>query len=286
MARRRELLLGGFAAGFFAQPRELLVAERALLSLQQLARPVQIAGRPGLAPFRRPHTIVVQKLSSMTVVPLGMRGRVIGVCIVAGLLLMSAPASAGAHSHRQANRSCAPHGLPLLASDQHAEIYRAASGATYVCLRRTGHRTDLGHIGCPAGTPGVELAPELSDTAFAYCESHRESATIIVRSVTTGRVLHDFGLRVEVPRSTMLEWAEPLRLFVAPDGAVAWLQKDSFGNHDAGPPPPPGYDVYSVDSTGFHALSVNLPVEPRGMQLVGSDLTWIVGNESQSAHLE
>ncbi len=165
-------------------------------------------------------------------------------------------------------------------------MYREASGAIYACLRRTGRSVDLRQAGCSEAVSGGELPPALGGTVVAYCDrKHDNVEQIVVRSIATGRVLHQFSLHVETPRLTLLEWAEARQLFVTPDGAVAWLQEDSFGRHGGGTPPPPGWDVYAVDSTGFRVLSTNLQTEPPAMKLVGSVLTWRVGNTPESAVL-
>lgn len=131
------------------------------------------------------------------------------------------------------------------------------------------------------------MSPVLGGVVVAYCDWSKENfEQIVVRDIATDRVLHQFSLRVETPRLTMLEWAEARRLFVTADGAVAWLQEDSFGRHGGGTPPPPGYDVYAVGSTGVRALGTNLAVEPQEMKLVGSVLTWRVGNTPESAVLD
>lgn len=144
----------------------------------------------------------------------------------------------------------------------------------------------LRQAACPQTVSGAELRPALAGTVVAYCDWNDENnEQIVVRSIATGQVLHQFSLHVEVQRLTLLERAEARGLFVAPDGAVAWLQEDSFGRHDGGTPPPPGWDVYAVDSTGFHALSTNLPTEPQAIKLVGSVLTWRVVHTPESAVL-
>jgi hypothetical protein len=127
----------------------------------------------------------------------------------------------------------------------------------------------------------------LGGTVVAYCvQQAAEGERIIVRSIRTGRVLHKFWLSVDPVRATENEWAEALRIFVTSYGAVAWLQEDSFGTHDGNQAPPREYDVYEVDSTGFHALSTALLVEPQAMKLVGNALTWRQETTPESAVLE
>jgi hypothetical protein len=166
-------------------------------------------------------------------------------------------------------------------------MYREESGAIRVCLRRTGSGIYLREGTCPEAASGAEMPPVLSGVVVAYCDQSREnSEQIVVRDVATDRVLHQFSLRVATPRSTLLEFADARRLFVTADGAVAWLQEDSFARNGGGTAPPPGYDVYAVGSTGVRVLASNLAVEPQEMKLVGSVLRWRVGDAPESAVLE
>jgi len=90
----------------------------------------------------------------------------------------------------------------------------------------------------------------------------------------TGRVLHRAEIYVRTVHRTLLEFAEVLALRAKPDGAIAWIQYDSYGTHGGLPTPPPAYSVFAIDGNGFHTLTPELPSAPSALALSGSLLSW------------
>ena len=120
----------------------------------------------------------------------------------------------------------------------------------------------------------------LTGTVVAYVESRQLwqgselPPQVIARSMASGKLLHAASLRVAVPRMTMLEWASPIQLAVAADGALAWIQEDAFARHGGSLAPPTEFDVYAIDSNGPHTLSADLASRPGSLEFVGKTLSW------------
>jgi hypothetical protein len=209
-----------------------------------------------------------------------------------------APASASARGLSGRLRRCAPNGAVVLLSNPHDEVFRYRSGI-YTCRRRNGA---IGYLGHAEETPrancvdGEERCGEVSDealagTVVAYAESRveptgRQPQRIIVRSIPSGRVLHEGSLYVATPQRTFLEEARPLRIVVNDEGTVAWVQEDWYARHGGGMSPPTVYDLFVVDSEGFQSLRTELRAEPRSLRFVGDKLFWIQEGSPQSAMLE
>lgn len=191
----------------------------------------------------------------------------------------------------------------MLASNSHAQLYERLSdnarAGVYGCLRRGGRavylgedrfyegprclRKDEGH--CARATELV-----LAGTTVAYLTTpvepgYEQEHAIVVRSIATGRALHSVAIRVRTVHQTMLESSTVLQIVAKPDGAVAWVQEDSFGRH-GGVPLPPAYSVFAVDRKGFHTLTPELPASPRAMSLTGSTLSWSNEATRESAVLD
>ncbi len=113
----------------------------------------------------------------------------------------------------------------------------------------------------------------LAGGVVAYTEARvGQVHTVVVRSMSTGRVLHDVSLYVATPQGTMVEQAHVLHIAVNGEGAVAWIQEDGFGRHDDATPPPTVYDVFAIDSDRFHSLRTDLPARPGSLKLTGDAL--------------
>ncbi len=209
-------------------------------------------------------------------------------------LTMITPSSSYATA-KQRLPNCAPRHSIILQSDQHAQVFSYRFG-TYGCLRRGGSVGYLGHTVpgayCLAGEErcGVVSDEALAGTVVAYVESRmelsgRQPERVVVRSVSTGRVLHDVSLAVATVQQTMVE--EPRALGVVADGkgAVAWSQEDWYARHDGATPPPVANDVYAEDSEGFHALRIGLTAKPGSLKFSGSVLSWTQQGSPQAAQL-
>jgi hypothetical protein len=219
------------------------------------------------------------------------------------LLAAFAPASYG-RKHRSHLRSCAPRlEVAVLTSNSHAQIYERPSSDTragmYGCLRRGGMVVYLGEgrsyegPGCPRKEEGHCMGAThqvLAGTTVAYLATpvepgYTQQQAIVVRSIATGRALHSVTIHVRTVHRTFLEWAMVLQIVAKPDGAIAWIQEDSFARHGGGPTPPRAYSVFAVDRDGFHALTPELPTLPRTLTLTGSVLSWTNEATQESAVL-
>ncbi|HST34431.1 MAG TPA: hypothetical protein VLJ80_13045 [Solirubrobacteraceae bacterium] len=192
----------------------------------------------------------------------------------------------------------------MLASNSHAQLYdRPSDGAqagVYGCLRRGGRAVYLGEdrsyegSGCLRKDEGhcaraTQLV--LAGTTVAYFTTpvepgYAQEHAIVVRSIATGRALHSVAIRVRTVHQTMLEESTVLKIVAKPDGAVAWVQEDSFARHGGAVPPPPAYSVFAVDRKGFHTLTPELPASPRAMTLTGTTLSWSNEATRESALLD
>jgi hypothetical protein len=185
----------------------------------------------------------------------------------------------------------------ILSSDRHAQIYQDIFGV-YGCLRHGRHARRLGNTqygGIPCRDArqeacGVVSGEALAGTVVAYVESRLESSgrppdRIVVRSIVTGRVLHVVSLDVATREATFLEEARTIDIAVEGNGAVAWIQEDSFARHGGGLSPPTVYDLFAIDSHGFHALSIDLPAAPRSLKLEDGVVVWTQEGTPHSATL-
>jgi hypothetical protein len=228
----------------------------------------------------------------------------LGIVALAPVLTAAiAPASYG-RTHRSHLRSCAPQTeAAVLASNPHAQVYERLSGdrraGLYGCLRRGGRAIYLGEgrsyegLDCLRKEEGrcVRASNQiLAGTTVAYLASpvepgYTQEQAIVVRSIATGRELHRVTIYVRTVHRTMLEWATVLQFLVKPNGAIAWIQEDSFARHGGAPAPPRAYSVFAVDSDGFHTLTPELPTLPRALTLTGSTLSWTNEATQESAVL-
>jgi hypothetical protein len=138
---------------------------------------------------------------------------------------------------------------------------------------------------------GVASQEVLTGTVVAYVESRQLwqggelAPQVVARSIANGKLLHAASLTVADPRMTMLEWASPIQLAVAADGAVAWIQEDSFARHGGGIAPPTEFDVYAIDGNGPYTLSADLPAQPGSLNFVGKTLSWMQDGIREAAPL-
>ncbi len=207
-----------------------------------------------------------------------------GRLTLAGAVLMAlvvAPASSLASGHHSRPVSCVPRGYQVLLSDAHAEIYsaKAAPGA-FGCMRRSGKHTSFRLAGLEPGSAS------LAGTVVAWSDTLPStsccSSDIVSLSLRTGHVLHRVSIAPTEQR-VILEQAQALQVLVKDDGAVAWVQEDSYGTHDGAPLPPTTFTIYAVDNTGFHQLSPEIDwVEPEDLQLAGSVLSWTRSGTTES----
>ncbi len=202
-------------------------------------------------------------------------------------------------------RSCAPRtGVAVLASNRHAQVYERLSSerraGLYGCLRGGGRAVYLGDgpsyqgLDCPRKEEGhcVSVREQvLVGTVVAYVASpvelgYEQREGIVVRSLATGRALHRVTINVRIVHRTILEEAKVLQIVAKPDGAVAWIQEDSYARHGGGTPPPTAYSIFTVDRDGFRALTPALPVVPRSFTLSESTLSWTNEATRESAVLD
>lgn len=195
-----------------------------------------------------------------------------------------------AQAHQRPLLRCAPREAPVLRSDRYAQVYKYNFGI-YTCIRR--HGATPGYLGHTEYTPGVGCLEgeercgvvnyemlALAGDVVAYIELHYEAGGgrppewIVVRNIATGKVLHHTPVSVATVQMTFIEQSEVLSIVVNDEGAVAWLQRDSYGRHDGGASPHPGYDIFAIDNDGFHSLRVDLPAAPSSLALTGDKLTW------------
>jgi hypothetical protein len=194
--------------------------------------------------------------------------------------------------------------VAVLASNSHAQLYERPSGDTragvYGCLRRGGRAVYLGEEksyeggGCLRKDEGhcaraTQLV--LAGTTVAYLTTpiepgYAQEHAIVIRSIATGHALHSVAIHVRTRQLTMLEGATVLQIVAKPDGAVAWVQADSFGRHGGGAAPPTVYSVFAVDREGFHTLTPELPALPRALTVTGSVLSWANEATPESAVLD
>jgi hypothetical protein len=213
-------------------------------------------------------------------------------------IVLAAPSASSSAASRQTRPSnCAPRQSVVVVADSHAEVFRYRSGV-YACLRHGGSARYLGHAEgargvCIAGEErcGVITEETLSGTAAAYVETRCEPSScgpeqIVVRSVSTGRILHDAPLEVATGQDTEVQFAVVLRIVLKADGAVAWVQQDVYGVHDGGPGPPTVFDVFAIDRNGFHSLRTGLPAKPGSLKVLGSALSWTQEGARQAAVLK
>jgi hypothetical protein len=223
---------------------------------------------------------------------------------VLALALLAPQASASHAEHRSHLRSCAPRrGVAVLASNPHAQLYERPSADTragiYGCLRRGGRPVYIGEERSYEG-PQCQRKDEghcarvtklaLAGTVVAYLTTPvepgvEEQQAIVVRSIATGRALHSIAIHVRTVQRTMLEWSEVLQIVAKPDGALAWVQEDSFGRHGGGAAPPPAYSVFALDSNGFRALTPELRAPPGALRARGGVLSWTNEATQESAAL-
>lgn len=221
----------------------------------------------------------------------------IAIASAATAVLAVLPAgSSAAAKHKP--RNCAPPEAAILLANPHAEVFQYRFGV-YTCLRHTGSIGYLGHTEQPPAWDCVEgeercgavSLEALAGTVVAYIESRfepggRAPERIIARSIPTGQVLHSGWLSVAVVQRTMLEEARAVRVTVKANGTVAWIQQDGYGRHGGGTPPPTVYDVFAVDTHGFHSLRTELPSKPYSLYFRHGMLTWKQAGTPQSAPLE
>jgi hypothetical protein len=224
------------------------------------------------------------------------RRTIVAACVLA--LMMALSSTSYASARRKPPRNCAPPESAVLLSDPHAEVFQYRFGI-YDCLRRGGPVGYLGHTeytggwDCVEGEErcGVVSDEALAGTVVAYTElrlepSGRQPEHVVVRNLVTGRAMHDVSLHVATVQRTMLEEARAVRVAVNGEGAVAWIQEDQFGRHDGGTPPPTVYDVFAIDSDGFHSLRTDLPARPGSLKLTSDTLSWRQSATPESAVLD
>jgi hypothetical protein len=228
-----------------------------------------------------------------------MRTRSIGILLAAGAAFALACPAGYAQARRPRLRSCAPRfDSSVLLSNRHAQVYEK-DGYVYGCLRHGGRATLLAHApqagnGCMENQEQCGEASEetMTGTVVAYVESRQLwqggelPPQIVARSIASGKLLHAASLSVAVSRETMLEWALPLQLAVAANGAVAWVQEDSFARHGGAVAPPTEFDVYAIDGDGAHTLSADLPSRPGSFEVVGKTFSWTQEGVHRSALLD
>jgi hypothetical protein len=136
---------------------------------------------------------------------------------------------------------------------------------------------------------GVVTDQALGGDVAAYAEQRwepdgKQQYRIMVRSIATGRVLHAAPIEATPHLQVLLEGSRVRAVAVTANSNVAWVQENSYGRM-SGPSPPNLYDVYAIDSLGFHPVRTELSVEPRSLRLMGHTLTWRVGAITESAML-
>jgi hypothetical protein len=121
---------------------------------------------------------------------------------------------------------------------------------------------------------------------FAYGEGRlpNEDPTLVVRSITTGRVVHRARLHVVHDNGGALTAAALISILLKPSGTVAWIQVDGHGTLN-NPTPPPEFDLFAIDTNGFHTLATGLSEPPKEARIVGSRLTWTASGTPHSSRL-
>ncbi len=212
-----------------------------------------------------------------------------------------------AHSRHS---GCAPQGAVVYAQSHRAEVYQLAAHPVFGCVTGSGRRVKLGIDeecapapgGCPQGVvPGGSrpvtschraadlgcgsiASVALAANIVAYDEfrnegERREVHFMSVRNLRTGRVLHRFKLGTN---------EDVQEVVVTRTGATAWVEFNrepgcfSFG-HD-GNRCYGTFSIYTVGTSGFRALALNLATEPR-LTLTDADLTWTWGDQGSSTTL-
>lgn len=222
-------------------------------------------------------------------------------------LILIPSAALAEHGHRLPH--CAPYPLEVLAADRHAEVFEH-NLAVFACSRQKHIRRFLGH-GLGAQGPvcldqqaekcGLLSMEVIAGTAVAYAERRSgehnpppnsgspqggwSSLDLVVRSITSGKVLHKVPLGVVRESGGAFAGAEPVSILLKPNGTVAWIQLDGYGSLEGNPVPPTGFDLFAVDTRGFHTFAVSLPAPPKETKLVGNRLTWTVSGTPHSARL-
>ncbi len=218
-------------------------------------------------------------------------------CVATTVLIqLACTATAAAHA-RTAFPPCAPQTGVIRASNTHAQVYElfprsVIPGAVnmYGCSRRTEHTYILGKVegGVSWCTNSSELVcglinPNplaLAGTVVAYVEEREgsgDSLYICVRSLVSGRILHNF------PAGNVRS------LVVNGEGAVAWVKQEARVFTPDGPrlgQDPFNYQLYAVDATGFSPITDQLPSEPHRLDLNGDTLTWTQNGAPETTMLD
>lgn len=190
-----------------------------------------------------------------------MRGK---ACIALGLAIVLLPAAnAGSAISATHQRRCAPRFQPVLLSDRQAQIYLRGERA-YACLRGTRRAISLA-----ANAPRA-----LTGTVVAYEPTSPFKSRLIVRSIASGRVLHEINTHVERVHGANADEARILAVRLTGEGSIAWIQEDSGAGRSV---VPAEYAVYGVDQHGFHAFQTELTSRPSRLAIKGRVLSWTLG---------
>ena len=194
---------------------------------------------------------------------------ILSLAALVAVALPDHPAHArAAGGGRAAGRPCGPRAAATLAADAVARVY-SVGGNVFGCVAGASRSIELGTTGFSVRAGRVDLV-RVSGTVAAYglvrSGVDTASATVVVRRLTTGRVL---AQRAATTREGVEGFQSVDGVVVKADGAVAWIATaNSIG------PPKFVRQVRRMDARGTVTLDWGPAVAAGSLALSGSALRW------------
>jgi hypothetical protein len=233
-----------------------------------------------------------------TSVVLGAMRRIAISTIPALALLLAAASPSTARVRHTTASPCPPAKSHVLLADAEAELYivkehlppfpepeRVVRGCTYGQKRSYLLGEAEEHVGGSemGGSTGVKLET-LAGSIVAYTKSasygsNESRHVVVVRNLSSGRILHQVTTSMLKPEVTSGSVGPTTAIVVKSDGAVAWIIETGY-------PGDVEYRVYAIDKSGRRLLASSADIVPYSLALAENTLYWTQGGQSFSASLD